>query len=119
MTVRDQQSCSHIILYLFLELGKIFLQVDVEVFFLNILGNDAVKRVPHLMGDAGIYHFESLILQLLVVIQDRLRDVYELYKNLFFVFNIKSFQPNLKIVVTLIFYNFRIGAMKHMKDLIP
>jgi hypothetical protein len=42
LTVRDQQGRFHIVLYFCLELGQIYIQVDVEVLFLNILGYYAI-----------------------------------------------------------------------------
>ena len=55
------------------------------------MSHNAVKGVPHLMGDASIYHFQSLVLHFLVVVQDRLGDVNELKQNLLLVFLKETF----------------------------
>ena len=75
------------------------------------MSDNAVQRVPHLMGDASIYHFQSLILHFLVVVQNGLGNVDELEQNLLLVFLKETFQLNLDVVDGHFFDKFRLRGL--------
>ena len=57
LALLNQFACIWIDRDLLLKLSQCLFKLNIEVLFLNIMSNDAVQGVSHLMGDTSIYHF--------------------------------------------------------------
>jgi hypothetical protein len=70
---------------------------------LNIMCHNGVQRISHFVRNTGINHLQSLIMSLLIVVEDTLRNINELKHHFFHVFTIEGFHFNLDEVLRFFF----------------
>ena len=75
---------------------------------LDILGNDRVQRISHLMGHTRVDHFQDLVRSFLNIVENASRNVNELKHYLV----VKLFQLNLGILLV-----FRSKVKDHVGEL--
>ena len=85
----DKNGSPRVFFKFILELLESLSKLDVQMLLFNIVSNNTVKRISHFMRNTGIYHFKSVVLGFLVVVEDALRDVYKLQHYFLLVFLVK------------------------------